>query len=334
MTNKIQLLTILAVIQIVLIAVIWLQNDPLQGRSQQTTLLTFNSDEINRIVINDQESSVQLNKADANWQTSDNFPADQAQINALLGKLSTLKSGLPVATTSSALNRFKVSEDNFERLIQLQKDDELIAQLYLGGGAGARRTHARNAEQTSVYSIAMAGYDAPAKLDNWYDKTVLQFSKDEVSAVKLGETELIKEEDKEQSTWKLSAAKDNQELNQNSLNEGISELSGLRFNKLLGTEKKPEYNLKSPELTLDLSFKDNSKRRYHLSKKQDSEDYILKASNREEYFQVAAYTANALLEKLTTNLWIEKKENNNESSSATNEDEKKDPKNLEISQQK
>jgi len=321
MTKKIQILAIIAIVQVMLTVMIWFENGSIEGSTQQIHLLTFKPDEIDHIIIKSREQSVDLTKKDNQWQLLDGFPANQSQVDSLLRKLAGLKYGLPVATSANALERFKLSDNNFERQILLKKGNESVAHLFLGSGAGARLSHARNADQNSVFSVAMGSYDAPDDLDNWQDKSILQFEQDSVTAIELKdllislttnkETEGIIDPKAEQkaekeTVWVMAKLADNEQLDQDKINNSLLELSQLRFNKVIATEKKAEFNLENPELRFVLSFKEHPKRSYLLSKIKDSEDYVLKVSDRDEYFQLASYTAKSILEKVNEKAWLVK----------------------------
>ena len=69
----------------------------------------------------------------------------------------------------------------------------MIGELYLGTSPGFRRTHARRAGQSDVYSVAVNTYDLPDSTEGWLDKSLLQVT--EVAAVQIDGKPLSKDGD-------------------------------------------------------------------------------------------------------------------------------------------
>lgn len=319
MKKYITLLTVAAVIQLVLIVVTWTGGSGLKTQAARTTLLAFDAAEVDQIHIKDGMNEAILDKKDGKWQTSDGFPADQNKVKTLLEKLEGLKIGLPVATSTGALTRFKVAEDQYERYLQLKKGGDSVAELYLGTGAGARQSHARGGDQEAVYTVTMGSYDAPANVNNWQDKTVLKLDKEKVTAVKLGDLFIERDTlpsdldsaDKENSPdvedgvaiWKIDPPTDGKNLDQEAVNQGLDKLLSLRFDSVLGKESKPEYGLDEPVLELTITHKDG-KRTYLFAKLKGSKDYVLHVSDRDEYFKIASYKGKPVVDNISMDKWV------------------------------
>jgi len=338
MNKYVILLAVAAVIQLGLIVVTWMDGSDLKTQAARTTLLVFDGPEVDQIQINDEKEEVILEKKEGKWQTRDGFPADQNRVKTLLDKLSGLKTGLPVATSISALNRFKVAANKYERHLQLKKDGKVIAELYLGTGAGARQSHARSGDQNAVFTVAMGSYDAPATVTSWQDKNVLKLDKDTVTAVSLDdlliqreppspapdsadENNVAKLTESKKAVWIITPPADGRELDQDAVNQGLDKLYSLRFDSLLGKENKPEYGLDSPVLELTLTHED-SQRTYRFGTLKDSEDYVLHVSDRAEYFKIAGYEGKSIVDTINIDKWIVKPAKDEASSSFTPEKEK------------
>jgi len=306
MKKTITILAVIAVIQIALTVKTWMGNPELQSHSRGSQLLSFKTSEIDALLIQDGSNKVQLKKKENKWILTDGFPADSDKVDALLKKLSGLQYNLPVATSPGALDRFKVARNNFERHLQLLSNGKVLAELYLGTGAGARQSHVRSSQQESVYRVAMGSYDLPVTPDAWQDKKILQFTVADVVAMKLDGLKLQRqdsdspdsEKKKDTPLWVDNSLPSGSTVNQLMVNEGLSKLASLRFTRILGSEEKPEYGLAEPLLTVNLVFK-NGSRIYKFGRIKDSEDICLKVSDRDEYFQLASFLAKPLLEKIT-----------------------------------
>lgn len=308
-SNKIiRLLAIVAVIQIALIIVTHINGNHLADHTVSANMLAFDKSQVNHLVIKDKDGSqVQLHKKDGKWFTQADFPANNSKVNDLLNKLLDLKHGIPIATSDSAQQRFKVSNSNFERLISLQHDDKKLATLYLGSGAGARQTHARSDSQSAVYTVTLGLYDASTKVEDWQNKKLLKLEASKISEVKLADLRLIPDKASQKANrttiWKADNLPAGKMLNQKAINDSLNKLAGLSFGRVLGKQNKPEYGIDKPALSLDISY-DGKTRKYQFAKLKDKEDYVLKVSDREEYFWIPSYTAKPLVDAITKEKWL------------------------------
>ncbi|MCB1622207.1 MAG: DUF4340 domain-containing protein [Thiothrix sp.] len=321
MQTWIGILAVLALLQLGLTAYTGMNGPQVASTSPTGRLLDFDSTQVDSLQISgvaDQgegngstdSGTVSLIRKERQWQTADGFPADQGKVSALLGKLSGLEHGLAVSISEDALRRFKVADADFERHIVLKKGDTELAGLYLGSGAGVRQSHVRVPGQGAVYTADIGSYDAPVNVADWQDKAVLQLPEAGVKALKLAGLSLEKEAggtvaaggpDQAASAvlWKADSLPDGKLVNQAAVNERLTALLNLRFTQVLGREARAEYGLGQPVLTLTLEREGGDSRAYAFGKLQTGDDYVLKVSDRGEYFQIPAYVATALVENLT-----------------------------------
>ena len=120
------------------------------------------------------ESAIELSRHGEAWAMPGNLPVDASRIEALSEALVSDRATWPVASTSDAARRFEVTEDAFQRQLQLFAGDDDIATLYFGTSPGFRRIHAREADSDKIYSIELANYDLPLEQDDWLDKSVVE----------------------------------------------------------------------------------------------------------------------------------------------------------------
>jgi hypothetical protein len=263
-------------------------------------LLSFDKEQVDTLIIQGgKKAKVTLNKKEGKWQAEDGFPANQEKVKSLIGKMHEMKHGLPVASSDAAIKRFKVANDQYERYITLQKGGQKLAALYLGNGAGARQTYVRSDEDVAVYTGSIGVYDAPDTLDNWQDKSILQLNKEDVSRIKLEDKvfQRVENKDKQSKTmqWQSADLPEGKQLDQKAINDGLSSLANLMFTKVLGKESKSEYGIDKPVLTLHLIFK-KGEREYLLGQLKDKDDYVLKVSDRPEYFQLDSHVAKSIID--------------------------------------
>lgn len=309
MTRTLQTLAAIAAIQVILIALTFSGSADLHGKSDSSILLDFNRASIDRLIIAAANGhKTELSKQQGQWQTTEAFPADQAKLDSLLDKLENLKAGLPVATSKEALQRFKVANNEFERHVVLQQGDTTLAELFVGSGAGARQSHVRRAGQQAIYTAAIGSYDLSTASDNWQDKTVTGFDMKNLATVTLGDLALQRDNSSDgehsQPGWQALSLEDGKTLNQEAVNTSLDALSRLRFSKILGKESKPEYGLDKPLLSVEIETH-RGKRQYQFGQLKDTEDYVLKLSDRDEYFKINATTAKSLLDKFSQEKWLQ-----------------------------
>lgn len=323
MKTMISILAVVAVVQVGLAVWAFSGKTQLSGQAASSALLNFDKAQVDQVVIRGDDKTIELSKQDGLWQTAEAFPLDAGKMDSLLDKLASLKYGLPVATSAESLKRFNVADDEFERRILLKKSGDTVAELFLGSGSGVRKSHLRNADQQAVYVAEIGSYDLPLTDGEWQDKTVLQIAKDDVTGIKLGDLNLSLIEEKPDTPaaaakeaantgtsvnpkrWKAVSLAEGNTLNQAAINEALSSFDTLRFSKVLGKEAKPEYGLDKPELTVSLIHKDGE-RGYQFAKLKDSDGYVVKVTDRDEYFELAGFTTKSLLENVSLEAWVDK----------------------------
>ena len=312
MKTIITILAVVAVAQVALAVWAFSGKTPLNDQAASSSLLAFEKSEVDQLVITDGDEPVELARKNGKWLTAGDFPIEDGKVDAMLSKLADLKFGLPVATSDSALSRFKVSEKDFERHIQLKKSDDMLAEIYVGSGAGARKSHVRNGSQNAVYTAAIGSYDIPASLDDWQDKGLLILNTDdvkklEISGITLEKVKASDSDDDKAMKWKAAALESGKTLDQQALKDAISPLVNMRISKVLGKDSKPEYGLEKAELSLKL-FYEAGERFYQFGKIKDTEDYALKVSDRPEFFQISDFTAKNIIEKMAKVKWLKEPE--------------------------
>ncbi|HEX5513261.1 MAG TPA: DUF4340 domain-containing protein [Gammaproteobacteria bacterium] len=277
----------------------------LAARPAAAPLLALDSAKVDRLVLTGSDGdSITLAKTSDGWRLSDQsgFPADGAKVDGLLARLTTLKHGPAVATSSAARPRFKVDDSSFERRIELAAGEQTLATLYLGTSPALRQTHARRAGDDAIYAVELASHDAPVTAEDWQDKGVLQFPATEVTAIRLPDLTLQRVPQQvdgnagEALTTLIWQATPEQPLDQAAADTLTGKLANLRIGSVLGREAKAEYRLDQPLLTLTVERQDTEAREYRLAKLADESGYVLKVSNRPEYFRLPSYTGDGLVE--------------------------------------
>lgn len=312
MHKTIGILAILLAAQLVLAAGMAFTGPRLTGQRADTLLIDLGEQKVDRLTIdgsNDQR--IVLARQSDRWilPQSNDFPADQRKVDRLLGELKGLKRGLAVGTTASARKRFKVSDQAFERRIVLTADGATLATLYLGTSPAMHQVHARSDADDAVYTAGFSIYDAPLKPQDWEDKGLLKMPQGEISSIALGGMTIARApvttageapensdvQTTEKTSWVGEGLAHGERVNQANASTLAKDLAGLTFGSVLGSEARPEYGMQTPVLDFTVQREGGGRIEYRLGKRDQEKDYVLKVSNRPEYFRLPSYTAEALI---------------------------------------
>jgi len=322
MEKTIRLLGILLAAQLVLAAALFYADHSGGGTDadEARPLLEFDAASVDRISIDGpDEEQVTLTRIEGTWEVpapGGEFPADVSRVEGLLADLARLDRGPAVATTASARERFEVAEEKFQRRIVLASGDEELGRLYVGTSPVMRKVHARAGQDDEIHLVDFAAYEAPTRAQDWQDKDVLELEADRIVAIEVGGLKLTRltppppaTEAAEGGTspdaspastsltgWRATGLGEGETLEQNGVDRLASLLSGLRIGEVLGREEQPGFGLAEPALVLRVELADGASREYRFGKERDKEAYVLKASSRPEYFGLAYFTANPIVE--------------------------------------
>jgi len=127
MNKHITWLSAVLVLQILFGTGLYINKQNEQHSGEEQTLLSLDMAQIDKITIQQEGSAAMLLKKGDSWLLPklEQLPADKAKLHGLLGKLETLQTGWPVATTTSSHERFEVSKNKHQRHLQLYQGENL-----------------------------------------------------------------------------------------------------------------------------------------------------------------------------------------------------------------
>lgn len=233
-----------------------------------------------------------LTRTDQGWVISGlaDFPADGSKVDGLIGTLAGLKRPLPLGTSPEALERHKVADDGFERQVILESGGEPVATLLLGDSPGFRRVYGRAAGELAVYDLELPLFDVSDRPDDWLARDNLHLGRERMERVSAGDWVLIKDE----SGWQLEG--DANPTDQVAVDALLDRIAHLGYRGILGTESSPDYDQDNPILELEVALTDGTTRAYRVSQAKDSEDFVLKVSDRPWYFKLSEFDLEGLLD--------------------------------------
>ena len=296
MKRTIQILTALLVVQAGFFVFLMLaENDTGAYTSNEPLLGIKATTEVDGITIEQPDKAkLLLKKQNDTWVLPDHFdfPVSASKIDPFVQKLLDQKQSWAVAKTRSSAKRFKVSDSGFEKKITFSKGGQILKTLFIGSSPGFRKVHARVAGRNNIYAIEFSAYEASVKPQDWIDKNVLHLKRADIDQIQMPEFTLRREGDR----FVANAAGANEETADDEANALLSEVVGLSFQDVLGTENKPEYQQQRPVFSYTLREKAGDKLRYIFSEPENKAYFVLKSSTRDEYFKVSQYTVKRLRE--------------------------------------
>lgn len=331
MQRAIRFLVLLLGVQLALAGVLALRTDPLTASTPQTPLVGAAAEGADRLVIDSNPSdsaaagakSIVLSKRNGQWvlpQYSD-APVRATQVGSILSQLAALKRGLPVATSTSALKRFKLVDADFERRVQLSQGGKALDTIYIGSSSGVHKSYARAHNDHAAYSVDLASYELPVQQSDWLDTAIA--ARDLGS---LGEIDITTNPHQSlqlrhgtasatgshpaagaasagtaaagATPWTEANATPGHEVDSGGVDALARDVSSLQVQGVLGTQAKPEWQLDHAVLALTLKTAPPAPATvtWTLSKPSSGDYYVLKSSQYPWFFQVDAGTGKQLLD--------------------------------------
>jgi hypothetical protein len=160
-------------------------------------LLAFDAEAVDAIEIGESGgNSVEIVRRDGKWliPAMADFPASETLAAEFLGKLAALEKGWPVATTSEAAARFKLTEESHERRVVLKAGGQEVGELMIGTSPAFRKAHVRLADQSEIYNVELAAHDAGTRGEEWMDRDYLDIDTSKMTSIEMGDVKIEKED--------------------------------------------------------------------------------------------------------------------------------------------
>ena len=257
-------------------------------------LLAFAPAKIDQISIDDDAgNSVTLDRQDGKWAIPSfaGFPADQSRVENLLAGLAALRKGWPVAETSSAAERFKLTEKIHDRRIVLKSDSSPVQELLIGTSPSYRQVHARVGDASAIYTVEFAVYDAGAGAADWMNRNILDTPQNKIASITLGDVTI---EGKDGKFTLAGLAKDEKPL-ADKVNALASAVAHPVFDAVQGRGKDVLSKADNPDVEVELKRTDGSVVTYKYKKDAAGGDYVFTSSVQDYLFRVAANKLDAIV---------------------------------------
>ncbi|VAW83738.1 hypothetical protein MNBD_GAMMA16-2343 [hydrothermal vent metagenome] len=291
MKKTIRILGVIFIAQLIIVTALLLPTEDSVGSINKQNLLTFSPNQVNKIIISGGDKALILESENTEWNLPEyyGFPVAKNRVPEFIQKLSDFKQGWPVATTKAAAKRFKVSDDDFERKIELYQGESLLDTLYVGSSPGFRKVHVRKANTNNIYDVSFSAFDASIKTADWRDSSLLRLEQTAIIKISSPDFSLIKEGD----LFVLDGVDESLPIVQSTVARYVQKVIALNTVTVLGTETRIAFNQADPLLLLTVESK-TEKWEYRLSRSSEGE-YVLKRSDLPFYFVLHDEVAKPLI---------------------------------------
>lgn len=227
---------------------------------------------------------VSLKKVGNSWTVPEvmGFPASTKTVEELINKFTNMDGGWPVATSSQAAKRFKVTKDDFELSVVYQSAGKDLAQVFIGTSPNYKVRNVRSSNSKNIYAVAFGPADLTVKPKSWVDKSAYTVSADDISKVELADISLSDEN----GSWQLKGLSAGEVTNQTIARNTVDTLSSIVFKSVESDKDDPEFGLDAPIISFSIYKKDGTKIDYSLGKRKVNDGFILKSSDKKFYVSV------------------------------------------------
>lgn len=239
-------------VQLVLALILWSLGPDHSAFEAKEPLLAFDGAKVDRIEIGESgANSVALVKEDGKWAIPSfaGFPADGAKVSGLMTKLAGLKKGWPVASSADAAKRFKLLDSSHERKIVLKSGGKTVGEIMLGTAPSFKQVHVRAGNDSNIYAVAFAAYEAGTRGEDWLDRSLLNIPQDKIASISVGDVTLERKDGK----YVLSGLKPDEKPNDAAIYRLTSAIAFPAFDAVTG--KGPEAQAQVKEPTVEVTVK-------------------------------------------------------------------------------
>jgi hypothetical protein len=286
-------LTGLLAVQIALASVLLFSGPNDEAFKAEEPLLAFEKEKVDQIAIDETGgSSVTLKKVDGKWLIPGmaKFPADQQRVAGLLDKLAGLKKGWPVATTSEAAERFKVTEANHVRQIVLKSGEDEAGTMLIGTSPTYRQANVRAADGNEIYGVTIAAHDAGARGEDWMDRNVLNVAQDKIASIALGDVTLERKGGK----FQLAGLGPEEKVKQVEIPPIVSAVASPSFDAVQGKGEAALAKLAPADIEVTVKRTEGEPIVYKYKKEEGGGAYLFASSAQPYLFRVSEATIKPL----------------------------------------
>lgn len=312
MTRTNQILAALLIAQAVLLAVTWSSDIGRAGDVDTTTLFgDATAADVTAITIQSRGKDaipkrpgeperaavppkiVQLARKGESWVVpgADDFPADAAKVDEVIGKLVGATRRDPVATSAASHNALSVGEATYDKKVTLTVGGETRT-LYVGSAKG-QSVHARfDGEDTVYLARGVSAWGLADGIDTYIDTSYVDVAEPTRIEVQNAQATITLDKD-DTGAWRVAELRPDAKVDESRVRSFVGAARVLRAVEPVGKTAKPEYGLDDPEATVTLSAGETTTR-YVIGAEVDDMRYV-KADGRDYIVRVRKFGLDSVL---------------------------------------
>lgn len=299
--NKLnRILVGLLVVQLLVAAVVLWPRSAASGESA-SLLPGIEADKITGLtILGADERVITLAYEEGSWvlPEADSYPADKEKVTAFLAKIAGLEADRLVTQTSASHKRLKVTEDDFERRIDVQMADGGRHRLYVGNSPSWGAAHVRADGQDEVYlTRELTSQDAGVDATAWVNTTYVSIPREQIVGITIENQQGSLVLQKEGETWQLEGLPAGETLDESKVTTLLTRVSSVTLVEPLGKDDPVAYGLDDPLAVVTVTTDEGESHVLRVGA-QDPEDksYALASSSSEYYVRVREFVAQDLVE--------------------------------------
>jgi hypothetical protein len=259
--------------------------------------------------VDNQGERMVLRKVEGSWVLPEagDYPVNDASVTALLEKLARLSQTSVVARTEASHRPLQVSEDTFQRRLDLEVAGGKTTTLYLGSAPRYTATHFRVAGQVETYlTTELAVYDVNVRFPAWANTAYAPIDQASITRVVLeneqGSFEFVKDDD----IWVLTDLAEDEEVSPGSTSALVRSVSTLSLTQPLGKTEDPAYGLESPQAVVRVYTEEGREHSLTVGARNSSDSsHVVKSSDSPYYVRVAEFNVLAWVENDRADFLVE-----------------------------
>ena len=295
-----QILLGVLVLQVALIAVVFWPRSVASDSGAPLFPGVAADDVVGLTIVDNEGARLVLRKVDGAWVLPDaaDYPVNEDSVTPLIEKILALSASTVVARTDASHRQLQVSNDVFQRRLDLVTQAGATHTLYLGTAPRYTATHFRVAGRIETYLTSdLSTWELVARPSNWIDTAYLSIDQETITGVTLenanGTFVLVKSGD----DWTLADLQGDETIAPGKTSAIVRNAGTLSLSAPLGTTAEPSYGMASPNAVVTVQTADGTVRTLTVGARvAEDSTYVVKSSDSPYYVRVAEFSVSALVE--------------------------------------
>ncbi len=279
-------LTILLVLQVLLMIGVFAYQQNSREQVNSQPLLGIKTTDVDRLVIQDANNKVTLQKTGDEWQLPElhQLPVDRQKLDEILQKLDGTTLTWPVTNTASSHERFEVAGTKFQRRLELFHGDSKKADIWLGTSPGFKKNHLRREGEDQVYAVELTAFEFAVEAKDWLQKDLLAVK--DPSMIKAADYEIRKTD----NSWSFVAA------NQDASADKVNATKATQLTTAFSNLQVQEVAAQVPQGETTKTILKSAAGEFEYEFIEADNEYFVKRNDRDMYFKFSQ----AEFERITT----------------------------------